>query len=300
MIINNLPDVIITGEGSGNLFGVTVNSASDVNGDGFSDFLVAATGYEIFSGKGYIYYGGTNMNTDADIVMTGEINSNFGRSASSSGDINGDGFSEVVFGAPQYNNKTGRASIFFGTTSDIKLNLRLIEEGMYYPVFNQLVRKDSVKVFLRDMNSPYHIRDSAISQIDSLSLSGLFTFSTAPTGTYYVIAKHFNSLETWSKVGGEYLIADASINNYDFTTSISQAFGNNLKLKGSKFCFFSGDLNNDGVINLTDIIPIYVLASHFTVGNYLPEDLTGDNIVDLNDVLICYNNSASFVKFMRP
>ena len=88
--------------------------------------------------------------------------------------------------------------------------------------------------------------------------------------------------------------------HYDFTTADSQAYGNNLKLKGNEFCLFSGDVNQNGFIDLDDVIRINNEATNFTVGNYLPEDLTGNGIVDLEDVTICYNNSVEFVSVIRP
>ena len=133
-----------------------------------------------------------------------------------------------------------------------------------------------------------------------MSLSGLFTFNNAPTGTYYIAVKHLNSIETWSKDSGQYLINDGSIYNYDFTTSITQAYGNNLKLKGSKYCLYSGDVNQDGFISLFDVIPIYNDASSFVTVRFIKTDLTGDNIVDLTDVTLCYNNSSGFVRIIRP
>ncbi len=182
----------------------------------------------------------------------------------------------------------------------IKVNLKILSEGFYYPLFNQLSRKDTFVVYLRNNVSPFSLFDSAKSIIDSLSLSGQFSFANAKTGIYYVSIKHLNSIETWSKDGGEYLVNDNSIYNYDFTTSSSQAYGNNLKLKSGKYCLYSGDVNQDGFITLFDVIPIYNDAANFVYGEYLKTDLTGDNIVDLTDVTICYNNSSNFIRVRRP
>ena len=55
---------------------------------------------------------------------------------------------------------------------------------------------------------------------------GTFIFDAAPSGSYYLEITHRNSLETWSGLpqaavtGGNYA--------YDFTTSASQAFGDNM------------------------------------------------------------------------
>ncbi|MBK7255129.1 MAG: FG-GAP repeat protein [Ignavibacteria bacterium] len=74
-------------------------SAGDVT-DGYSDVIVGAWGYNSKKGRAYIFYGGVNMNNVADIIMTGEnINDAFGLSVSTAGDIDGDGYSDVIVGA---------------------------------------------------------------------------------------------------------------------------------------------------------------------------------------------------------
>jgi len=111
-----------------------------------------------------------------------------------------------------------------GPTPIINVNLKVIVEGLYFPSLNQLNRRDTVTLYLRDGTAPYRMRDSARAVIDTISFSGLYTFLEAPSGTYYLVVRHFNSIETWSKSGGESLTGDSSIYNYDFTTSITQAF----------------------------------------------------------------------------
>ncbi len=182
----------------------------------------------------------------------------------------------------------------------IRLNLKLLLEGLYSSNNNTMSRKDSVIVYLCSSISPFNKLDSAKSVIDSLSFLGSFQFYNAPAGTYYIVVKNFNSIETWSKAGGEHLIYSASYYNYDFTSSGSQAYGNNLKLNGSKYCIYSGDVNQDGYITLVDVIQVYNDASNFLSGRFLATDLTGDNFVDLTDVTLGYNNSASFVSKITP
>ena len=87
--------------------------------------------------------------------------------------------------------------------------------------------------------------------------------------------------------------------DYDFSTGASQAFGNNQLLRGSKYCIFNGDVNQDAVIDLSDIVPVYNDAGNFVTG-YKVTDTNGDNITDLSDVLIANNNSVGFVTLVRP
>ncbi|MEO8664044.1 MAG: integrin alpha [Ignavibacteria bacterium] len=109
---------IFNGLTAGSQFGYTVSSAGDVNGDGYDDIIIGAYGYNSNTGRAYIYFGGSIMNTVADLVLTGEATGNdFGFSVSTAGDVNGDGFSDVIVGAYGYSSNTGRAYIYFGGAS---------------------------------------------------------------------------------------------------------------------------------------------------------------------------------------
>jgi len=189
-----------------------------------------------------------------------------------------------------------------GSTSfnGIRVNMKSINEGLYFPLFNSLSRKDTVSLYLRSSSSPYSLIDSAKGTIDSTSFSGLFNFSNAPSGNYYIVVKHFQSIETWSKPGGEVLTNNGSIYNYDFTTSSSQAYGNNLKLKGSKYCVYTGDLNQSGFIDATELSMVENDAANFLTGRFVLTDLNGDEIVDASDYLIVDNNAYNFVGVIRP
>jgi len=299
-LMDNMPDVTITGGANSTNFGCSVSIAGDVNGDGYSDVIIGAHRYNTNTGRSYIFYGGLTMDSTSDVIMTGEATDNlFGWSVSSAGDVNGDGYSDVIVGAGAYNNYTGRAYLY-KTIPFIRIKLKISIEGMYSPLYNQLARQDTVCFYLRSLSPPFGLIDSAKSVIDSLSFLGFFNFINASSGTYYIVVKHFNCIETWSKAGGENLIINGTIYNYDFTTTSSQAYGNNLKLKGSKYCLYSGDVNQDGYITLFDVILIYNDASNFVLGRNLATDLTGDNIIDLTDVTLGYNNSASFISKITP
>ncbi|MBL8008380.1 MAG: FG-GAP repeat protein [Ignavibacteria bacterium] len=115
--MNNTADVTMTGEAGNILFGGSVSSAGDVNGDGYSDVIIGASGYSGYTGRAYIYFGGTSMDNTADVIMTGESPSSFGKSVSSAGDVNGDGYYDVIVGANDYSSNTGRAYIYLGGSS---------------------------------------------------------------------------------------------------------------------------------------------------------------------------------------
>jgi hypothetical protein len=187
----------------------------------------------------------------------------------------------------------------FRTMPAIKVNLKMLFEGSYYPLFSQLSRRDTVTSYLRESVAPYSKIDSAISVIDSLSFTGLFTFQNAVPGTYYIQVNHFSSIETWSRLGGDTLTNNGQIYLYDFTTAASKAYGNNLKRKGTKYCLYSGDVNQDGIIDISDLSAIDNDAYVFITG-YTSTDLTGDGFVDITDLAIADNNASNFIGSIMP
>lgn len=191
------------------------------------------------------------------------------------------------------NNISSFARFTVGST----VGISLIMEGFYNLPANKLNMSDTVRAYLRNTVPPYSIADSAKAILDSLTFRAPFQFSHAGSGTYYIHLKHRNSLETWSKNGVAY--TQDSIINYDFTFAASQAYGNNMVLKGTNYCLYSGDVTQDGSIDLNDVIQINNNATNFATG-YVVTDANGNSIVDLTDVLIAYNNSINFVSRKTP
>ena len=115
------PDLYLTGEAPGDLFGVSVASAGDVNHDGFPDLIVGAHENDAGganAGRAYIYLGGPRADSKPDFILTGEAAGDaFGYSVASAGDMNGDGNADVIVGAYENSAKgsgAGRAYVFFG------------------------------------------------------------------------------------------------------------------------------------------------------------------------------------------
>lgn len=168
------------------------------------------------------------------------------------------------------------------------LNISALPEGFYNETNNSLNMKDTIKVYLRSIVSPYILIDSSRSKIDSITFSSDFVFMNANSGSYYIVLNHRNSIETWSKSGGVTFVK-GSLMSYDFSSSVTQAFGSNLILKGGKYCIYSGDVNQDDIIDASDLSEIEN-NSGVTLKGYVNTDVNGDYITDAGDISIADNN----------
>ena len=477
--MNNVADVLMTGEAVNDYFCYSVSTAGDVNGDGYSDVITGAYAYSSYSGRAYIYFGGASMNNIADVIITGEATNYLGAAVSAAGDVNGDGYSDLIVGGYGNSTFTGMAnvyithtppvkptlvsvqdvpkdqggnvfvkwarsgydvtgsnriteylieksrapvggvyawqfaasiipqanpvyeyisptwsdstSVYFRVTAktanisefwrsniksgfsvdnipplmvknlsgnmdtskiylhwkhntdadlakyriyrndimiaektdttlndlsvqvdstykyrvaavdvhgnegaksdslqfifgDLKLNLTVLIQGFYDNITGLMV-KDTVTVLLKNITTPFATIDSGKIVLDSLGQGTIKLSNTTRNGTYYVVVRHRNALETWSTSGG--LLFDKSINIYDFTTAITQAYGNNLILKGTKYCIISGDVDQDGSIGALDRSACW---NDRNLSGYYATDLDGDGSVGALDRSICWNN----------
>lgn len=175
------------------------------------------------------------------------------------------------------------------------LQLTALFEGFYDPQINSMVQ-DTAKVLLRNVNPPYNAVDSVKAKLNS-SGTGSFNFRNAQNNiNYYLVVTHRNCLETWSSAGQSF---NNSLMNYNFTSNISQAYGNNLILKGNKYCIYSGDVHKDGFVDVSDLTRVYNSLLNFSTG-YQPEDINGDNFVDVDDLVAVQNNSLKFIRTITP
>jgi FG-GAP repeat/FG-GAP-like repeat len=115
----------LSGPSDNSQFG-TVSSAGDVNGDGFADAIVGAPWANGYGGSAYIYLGGPNgLSSSPALTLNGPSDSLFGGAVSNAGDINGDGYGDVIVGATSVRNGTGisqyagAAYVYFGSATGI-------------------------------------------------------------------------------------------------------------------------------------------------------------------------------------
>lgn len=178
-------------------------------------------------------------------------------------------------------------------SQNITLNLTVGIEG-FWNGSSQVI--DTVVCHLRNSTTPY-AEVSSVALVLNNSGSGTAVFSGVSSGSYYIEITHRNSIETWSS-NAQSFTAGGTI-SYNFTTAASQTYGNNAVFKINRYCDYSGDANQDGVVDGADGSLIDNDAANFGTG-YLVTDMNGDEIIDGSDSAITDNNSANFVSVARP
>ncbi|MBX7041728.1 MAG: dockerin type I repeat-containing protein [Ignavibacteria bacterium] len=181
---------------------------------------------------------------------------------------------------------------------NLTIHLTTAPEGFLNLAGNNLSMRDTVRVYLRRIFSPYQTVDSCTGILDSASLTANLNFYNLTNGTYYMQVIHRNSTETWSRSGGEMMTLGGII-DYDMTASAGMAYGNNLILKGTKHCIYSGDVNGDGIIDASDLSAADNDASVFAAG-YLRSDVNGDMTADAADLAIIDNNAFNNIQSIVP
>jgi hypothetical protein len=201
---------------------------------------------------------------------------------------------------------------YCGATVD--LNLKLYLEGYYTGAGNQRAtlynlglstitnETDSIQV---DLWSPSGLSAT----LPSYSKKGVLLTNgnaslqypgAAYGNTYYIAVKHRNSVETWSKNP----VLFSAVNNYDFTTNLNAAYNNSVnppmkQLSAGVYGIYSGDVNQNGIINSIDLSAAETGASAFERG-YNSNDCNGDGATDLTDLQIIENNGTMLIIYARP
>ncbi len=266
----------------GALFGFSVSAAGDVNGDGRGDLIVGAPGdkvslnvllgsLEVAVGKVYVYHGTQfdgNLNTqptvaasislkqsDFGTLLTAPLNPLYGFSVSSAGDVNNDGKSDIIVGAPAFIdllslNLGGRVDIYNGSASGIgSTPSRIIKGGLLNGLFGY-----SVSTAGKVNNDNYSdVIVGAPASINLLAIGAAYVFHGSASGITATTTTGANTS----------LNAPGLLNKTLFGYSVSNA----------------GDVNNDG---RGDVI----------IGEPLAIDLFSGSLVAVGKAHIFYGSNS--------
>ena len=191
-----------------------------------------------------------------------------------------------------------------------QLNVTLFLEGLYLPA-NLLMTQvkdengnhfqgnisDTLKISLYGTQFPYPLvysfPNTEILQNGMCSLK----LPAELNDSYYLAIQHRNHLETWSSTPISF--AHDTI-DYDFTIADNKAYGTNLKqIAPGVYAILVGDINKDGVVDISDLIAMDSDITNGTLG-YIISDLNGDGIVDISDLITIDENIINGVVMMKP
>ncbi|MDQ3020306.1 MAG: hypothetical protein M3R36_07020, partial [Bacteroidota bacterium] len=183
------------------------------------------------------------------------------------------------------------------------LNLKCYLEGFYHTPVHRMNKPIPVTVLLRTAAPPYNVISTDSTMLDVIGNASGISLSIPSNGNYYIVVKSWNIIETWSASPQSFKID--STTNYDFSTSFSQAYGNNLTpidfdfSQATRFGLYAGDITQNMAVDPSDLQFAYNDAYNYRSGNVVT-DLTGDEIIDVDDLLIIDNNVSNSITTIRP
>jgi hypothetical protein len=212
-------NVTLTGTSSNDRFGWAVSDAGNADNDIYDDVIVGAPGAD----KAYIFLGDDSISSsisasNANAILSGDANTDFGYSVASCGNINSAGGDDVIVGAPGYRYSKGRAYIFYGK--------------VYKNEYNDIVTAD--------------FSDDTVTILNGTSSGGWEAKTTLDVGQlpYHAFVGDANNDGYNDIVTADFL--DDIVTIYNGTSSGGWETKSTLSVGDGPNSVFVGDANNDG------------------------------------------------------
>jgi len=114
---SNIPDMIFEGKPD-SLFGSPI-ACGDVDGDGYDDILIGAVDDYDSRGRVYLFYGGPDLDNTSDLVLEGQNKRDWFGSGIVCGDIDNDGYDDIIIAAGGYNERRGCVFLYWGNNRNL-------------------------------------------------------------------------------------------------------------------------------------------------------------------------------------
>lgn len=155
---------------------------------------------------------------------------------------------------------------------------------------------DLVSISLADSCSPHSI----IYHIDNVPVRvNGYVFLPYPDSIvgrrYYLVVNHRNSIETWSSSP---VLMETDTTSFDFSSSKLSACEENLVSRSECFALYAGDINQDGLIDLEDMILLSARLN--TLSIYESTDINGDGITEQEDLMMVEDAASGFISVKKP
>ncbi len=184
------------------------------------------------------------------------------------------------------------------------VTVTFIPEGYYRSDVDPLPVTDVFTATLASTTAPDYAEVETVNvTLDSASYTGTATFTTAASGSYYLIIKGMAIMATWS--ASPIAFTKGGTVSYDFTTGLDKAFAipgfpfDPMIQQGTKWCLYSGDVDQDELIGNVDLTMIDNDA-FVTLEVHGATDLDGDALVGNVDLTICDNHAFWVVESQSP
>jgi hypothetical protein len=264
-------------------FGSSVASAGDINGDGYADLIVGAPNFDNPAtttgndGRAFVYLGSTQGPSSLPAwTADGSLGGMFGFKVSSAGDVNGDGYDDVIVGEPEarFGSTWGQVSIFLGSVSGLPSSPSMI---LYQTGDLSIVRFGSAVSSAGDVNGDGF--DDVIIGMPGANGPGLvYLYMGSSSGLSSTPALVLNGLPTSLARFGASLAGAGDVNGDGFDDVIIGA-----PLYGSASCRLGRALVYPGSPTGLSTTPVWDMVGDADCGNLISTSV-GSGVASAGDV----------------